>query len=80
MSKGREFFLLLICCLFNFRTMFVCYQVVHHNNGKDSSQTAYCQFHDLLGAMNFCDEMNRRNFEKNRDEQSIAITYYFQYV
>lgn len=60
--------------------MFVCYQVVHHNDGKIPARTAYCQFHDLLGAMNFCDEMNRRNYDSNRNEEKIAVTYYFNYV
>jgi uncharacterized lipoprotein YehR (DUF1307 family) len=60
--------------------MFVCFQVVHHNFGKIPSRTAYVQFSELIAAISFCDQMNKKNYDDNLNEEKIAVTYHFEYV
>jgi hypothetical protein len=60
--------------------MFVCFQVVHHNFGKNPTRYAYVQFSELVSAINFCDQMNKKNYDDNLNEEKIAITYHFEYV
>jgi hypothetical protein len=77
-AKGKT-----LCCLlfiYSQLKMFVCYQVVHHNDGKIPSRTAYVQFSKLPEAINFCHQMNQKNHEGNLDKEKIAITYHFEYV
>jgi hypothetical protein len=60
--------------------MFVCFQVVHHNDGKIPSRTAYVQFSKLIEAISFCKQMNEKNYDDNLSNEKIAVTYHFEYV
>ena len=59
--------------------MYKIIQTVHHDLGRKPSRTLYSDANDFYRALIMCQQLNSNCAEKNLRQDSIAVTYHFEY-